>query len=179
LNSAPSGGDSKRPITKLLIAGVDPGTNKAYALMDLSGKLVSSKAFKNESSSVILRAIQHKGNVIAISSDVTPVPAAVKRLAAQLGCDTLEPRINHTYLDKIHVVDKWLKEQDKYIPLENRHEKDALAAALYGYKRLKPLIKRIEDHLKATDKTHMLQDIQEKVFVGKRSITNALKDLLG
>ncbi len=145
--------------------------------MDLSGNLVFSKAFKNESSSAILREIQHKGRVIAISSDVTPVPAAVKKLAAQLGCDTLEPEINHSYLDKIHVVDKWLKEQEKFIPLENRHEKDALAAALYGYKRLKPLIKRIEDHLHAEGKEHLLFAVHHKVFIDKRSISNAIREI--
>lgn len=161
---------------RLLIAGIDPGTTTAYALLDLDGKLIAISSDKNSRLSELILAMQHLGKIIIVASDVRPLPGLLSKVARQLGADTIEPDHDLNYLEKIKIVDSFLKHLPERILIKNKHEKDALAAALYGLKRTRPLLKKIDDHLKEHGVTYLRDMVRAKVLVEKLPITSAVKE---
>ena len=64
-----------------------------------------------------------------------------------------------------------------FVKLNNKHEKDALAAALYGLKKTKTLIKKIDDHLKQNNKKHLFEEVKRRVLLEGTPIAKAVKSL--
>jgi len=110
-------------VNTLLIAGIDPGTNFAYALLDLKGNLIDIRSYKNTNTNILIKDMQKNGRIIIIASDVTPMPSQVKKIARQLQTHTIEPDDNLRYMQKIHIVDTFLKKQSEYFIIANKHEK--------------------------------------------------------
>jgi len=126
----------------------------------------------------VVRAMQYNGKIIIVASDVRPMPHALKKVSRQLQAKTIEPDHDLQFMEKIRIVDTYLKSQKEFIIIQNQHEKDALAAALYGLKRMRPLIKKIQDHLVQHDKMHLFSAIKQKVIVERIPISKAVKLLI-
>ena len=120
---------------KLLIAGIDPGTVGAYALLDLGKDFNQSK---------IILQITKYGKIFLVGCDVYQRPNLVSKIASSLGAKVASPDHDLKYLEKIRMVDKFLKSKKEFVKLNNKHEKDALVAALCGLKSVNGLIKKIE-----------------------------------
>lgn len=162
---------------KLLIAGIDPGTTGAYALLDLNGNLISVDSGREFDLKKITFEITKHGKVFLIGCDVYQCPNLTKKLASVIGARVITPDHDLKYLEKIKIVDEFLKNKKYFIDLKNKHEKDALAAALYGLKRTKNLLKRIEDHLKQNNKNHLLEEVKRKVLLEDKPIVEAVRIL--
>ncbi len=160
---------------KLLIAGIDPGTVGAYAVLDLNGNVVEIASGRDFNQSKVAIEITKHGKVFLLGCDVYQVPVMTEKLASRIGARVISPDHDLKYLEKIKIVDSFLKTKKDFIKLENKHEKDALAAALYGLKRIKGLIKKIEDHLEQNNKMYLFDDVKRKVLLENMPITKAVK----
>lgn len=162
-------------MNKLLIAGIDPGTVGAYALLDLDGNIVDIASGRDFNQSKITYEMTKHGKIFLIGCDVYQCPALTARIASSIGARVINPDHDLKYLEKIKIVDDFLKTQNNFVKLENKHEKDALAAALYGLKRIRSLLKKIDDHLEQNDKQYLVDEIKRKVLLDNVPIAKAVK----
>lgn len=160
---------------RLLIAGIDPGTVGAYAILDLNGNIVKISSGRDFNQSRITKEITKHGKIFMIGSDVYPCPNLSEKIARIIGARIVSPDHNLSYLEKIKIVDEFLKEKKEFVNLENKHEKDALAAALYGLKKIKTLMKKIDDHLEQKNLKHLEEEIKRKVLLENVPISKAVK----
>lgn len=163
---------------ELLIAGIDPGTQSAYVLLSLSGDLVKVGSGRNLSPEQLIREISSFGKIVVVGTDVTPAPFVVKKVARVLGARVVEPDRNLQFHEKIKIVDEFLKKQKEFVNLENKHEKDALCAALTSLKKTNSLLKKIEDTLKQQQLLHLNEQVREKVLLENLPIAHALNLLM-
>ena len=164
-------------MNKLLIAGIDPGTVGAYAILDLEGNLIAIDSGRSFNLSKISLEMVKYGKVFLIGCDVYQCPSLTKKLASSIGAKVITPDHDLKYLEKIKIVGNFLKSKKDFIDLKNKHEKDALAAALYGLKRVNGLIKRIDDHLKENNKRHLFEQVKRKVLLEDKPIVEAVRML--
>lgn len=158
---------------KLLIAGIDPGETKSYALLDLDGNLVkvgSSKSFNLES---LLKEISSCGKIIVVGTDVTPCPKFVRKIASALRANLYTPKENLLVKKKMYLNNEFRKETE--MKLKNKHQKDALAIAITALKSVKPLFNKIDMHLMQENKQHLAMGIKEQVIINKIPISKALQ----
>jgi len=161
-------------VRKLLIAGIDPGTVAAFAVIDTNSNLIHVYSKREMDHNLLTKEISKHGNVFLIGCDVSKCPETVTRVASSLGADVVNPDHDLRNIEKIKIVDKFLKTKKDFIKIKNKHERDALAAALYGLKRVNTLIKKINDHLEKEDKLYLFEEVKEKVLVDKIPITKVL-----
>ena len=159
----------------LLIAGIDPGTESAVVLMTLSGEVVKVFSGRNASADTLVSEISSFGKVAIVGTDVTPAPRLVKKIAGVLGARVLKPEKNLQFYEKTKVVDAFLKRQPYFIPLGNKHERDALCAALCSLKKVSYLLKKIDDTLKQKKLEHLTERVRERVFLDNLPIAKALR----
>ncbi len=124
---------------KLLIAGIDPGTTVGYALIDLKGNIVSICSEKHLDFDSLVSKVVKFGLVLVVGTDKAKVPSFVEKFSAALGARIISP-------------DEDLKSSDKAdltrgLGSGDDHQMDALAAALFSLKRLKPLLKKLDDFI--------------------------------
>lgn len=160
---------------KLLIAGIDPGTIIAYCVLDLEGNVINIGSGRHLSHGELMLNVARHGKVFAVGSDVHPCPGLNREVARKLGAKIISPDHNLNYLEKIKIVDNFLKTKKEWIKISNKHEKDALAAALYTLKKVNTLIKKIDDHLKQTNIKHLHEEVKRKVLLNNIPITDAVK----
>lgn len=152
---------------KLLIAGIDPGTTLGYALLDLEGKVVKINSSKQlEMSSLIMEMIK-EGRVIVIGTDKGKVPKFVEKVASKIGAKTVGPE------QDLRVDDK--RELTKGYEFGNEHEKDALASAIYAFKRVRALLRKVDIYLKDHHKEGLSDEVKEHMLKnGRVSITETV-----
>lgn len=146
-------------------------------MVDLNGNLVSFGSGRGLDYRKIISRITNHGKVFLVGCDVCFVPSQVGRIARILGAQLVFPDHNLGYLEKIRIVDDFMKRQKEFIKLNNKHEKDALASALYGLKRIRTLIKKIEDHLEQNNAKHLDEMVKRKVLLENVPISKAVKML--
>ncbi len=128
---------------KLIILGVDPGTTKSYAILDINGNILNIKSSKKLTSDLIIEDVIIHGKPILVGTDVKKAPSFVEKIASSFGAKLYKPKTNLTGMHKTRLVKKFLKHKD--IEINNKHENDALISAVLAYKSIKPLLKKIED----------------------------------
>jgi len=152
------------------ILGFDPGSTKAYSVLDLKGnhlKTYSSKKLQ-------YKDIFSIGLPLIIGTDVTPPPYKVQKLCSETGAILYHPRKNFSILEKNRLISDFLS--GKNIKLKNKHEKDSLFAALISYKKYFSLFTKINKFLGKEDKS--LNDEVSRIVIKERMpIRNAIKIL--
>ncbi|MEK6907137.1 MAG: DUF460 domain-containing protein, partial [Nanoarchaeota archaeon] len=113
---------------KLTIIGIDPGTTKSYAVLDLHGEILEIKSSKKLDISTITKEAFKFGKPILIGTDVNKVPGFVEKIASSLGAKIFKPEINIQRKHKTKLVKKFLKK--KGFEINNKHENDALISAI-------------------------------------------------
>jgi predicted RNase H-like nuclease (RuvC/YqgF family) len=116
------------------------------------------------------------GKIFLIGCDVNKCPGSVAKISRSLGARIVNPDHNLNHIEKIKIVDRFLKNKKEFIKIENKHEKDALAAALYGLKRINTTIKKISDHLKENNKLHLFENVKREVLLNNLPISEAVKN---
>jgi hypothetical protein len=119
-----------------LIVGVDPGTTTGVAALDFRGRVIDLFSSKDMSMDKVIERLVSVGRVSVIASDVSPVPSAVSKLAAQLGAVVESPGESLRVDEKIELVRPY--------KIENSHQRDSLAAALSTFCRFRNKFQKIE-----------------------------------
>lgn len=158
--------------TQLLIAGIDPGETKSFALLDIEGRLVKCKSSKHYSLESLLREISSQGKVVLVGTDVNPCPKLVKKIASALKADLFIPQEN-LLVRKKHILNNEFRKSTNQ-KMKNKHQKDALAIALLALKSLNPLFNKIDLHLLQHNKQHLSPEIKEQVLINKIPIRKAV-----
>jgi predicted RNase H-like nuclease (RuvC/YqgF family) len=158
-----------------VIVGIDPGTTTGVAVFDLSGNLILVKSGKNLSRSDISRIISDVGNPIIVSSDISPIPRSVERVATSFSARLIEPGETFSRKEKHETAKEYMKVQGK--AWKNRHERDALVSGIYAYKQVRQMVERISSKLRKaciTDKA-LANRVMSEVLLKKRNIDSAIK----
>jgi len=121
---------------KYLIAGIDPGTTTAVAILDLKGKVLSLSSARSISLSSIVEHIAAHGRPLIVATDVTPPPAMVEKVKRAFHAVLFFPREPLSTDEKIALT--------KSFDCSNDHERDALAAARMAFKDCKNKFAQIE-----------------------------------
>lgn len=127
-----------RGTSEYLIVGVDPGVSSGVAALTLDGKLKLLISGRELSRGQLIRHLTEVGNPIIIASDTSPPPSYLKKLATMLDALLIEPEHSLSIQEKRKIVSEYLASADSCLKVKNSHQRDALAAALHAYWRLKP-----------------------------------------
>ncbi len=150
---------------RILIVGIDPGMTTAYALLDINGSFIFSKSAKELDLKQLLSEIYSHGKVIAVGTDKAKLPGLVAEFSSKTGAKAFFPR------EDLRVLEK--KEATKSHPVHDAHEMDALAAALFAYHELKPLLMKVEKFCEMEHKHYLKERILELVIKRGVSIRGA------
>ncbi|MBI4176342.1 MAG: DUF460 domain-containing protein [Candidatus Aenigmarchaeota archaeon] len=162
-----------------LIVGVDPGTTTGISILDLDGRVISVMSGKGLSRSDISGMISQAGNPVIIASDINPVPRALEKLASAFLARIVTPTENFTREDKLDMAKAYTKKYYERRPLwNNKHERDSLVAAIYAWKRVRPLMRKIDERLEDAD-TEASSFVKGNVIMSRTSIDASVKQFYG
>lgn len=130
-----------------LIVGIDPGTTTGIAALNFNGRLIDLSSSKDLGMDRVIAHLIKLGKVSVIATDVTPTPAFVSKLAAQLGAFVHTPHESISVTEKIELTRPY--------KTEDSHQRDALAAALITLNKFKNKFQKI-DSLKLGDEVKHL-----------------------
>lgn len=151
---------------RYLIASVDPGITKAFALLDLNGNLVRIESSKRFSKRSLLKRLVQFGIPIIIATDVNPCPSFVSKIASKLKVRLVIPEESLSMRQKQKLISNFR------IRFKNDHERDALASAMFAYKLYKPLFDRIEKEVPR----EKINEVKKKLVLREaRNIKEALE----
>lgn len=163
-----------------IIVGIDPGTTTGVALIDLDGNLVLLDSKKNFSREKISRFILNHGSPVIIASDTYPYSRTVEKIAATFSAKIVYPRESLTRKEKNEMVNDYRKKNYSEQVWNNRHEKDALASALFAWNRVEPLMRRVNKKIRLTAKefdSRIEDDIKRRVIEGQ-NIRRSIKQFI-
>jgi len=103
---------------------------------------------------------------LIISCDVNPAPKLAEDIAKKLGAVLIAPEKSLLMSKKTRLVDEFLKEQEEFIKINNKHERDAIASALFAYKQTRKLFDKIENEIDG----ELTDSIKERVLKEKIAI---------
>ena len=158
-----------------LIVGIDPGTTTGICLLGLDGRVVAVGSRKGFSRPVMARFIQKHGHPLIMASDITPPPKSIEKAASSFGARLFFPEIKMTKEEKLSAVEKSCLNGPKWA---NRHERDAIFAAMHAWGRIKPLMERIDTRIKAENADPALGDsVKRSVILEGRNIAMTIGKL--
>jgi predicted RNase H-like nuclease (RuvC/YqgF family) len=166
---------------------LDPGLTVGVAILDLSGDIISVDSYKEISRAELIKYITNHGKTVLMATDVQTPPKTVKKIAT-----ALNSKINSPYKDlavgaKIESVEDYVKERScryesqagKSCPLpQNAHERDALAAAIHGYKKYQQKLQIIERRIQSHDLSIKDVDNIKIMVINDIPITKAIDIVL-
>jgi predicted RNase H-like nuclease (RuvC/YqgF family) len=123
--------------------GIDPGTTTGVVLFDLEGNLLLTKSKKSFARSEINRVISGFGIPVIIASDMFPPSRIIERIASTFSAKLITPKKSLSRKEKNQIIssERWIELKRM---CENRHEKDALAAALFAFSKIERLMRRVD-----------------------------------
>lgn len=140
------------------MAGVDPGTTAAVAILTLKGEVISLYSGKNFSLQDIISFISEYGSPCIIATDVNPAPQTVEKLCRSFDC-------------KLHIPSSDLSVEEKNVltrnyQLKDSHQRDALAAALKALEHFKAKFDNIDSRLQEKEMGEHSEPIKSLVLRG-------------
>lgn len=121
---------------RYLIAGIDPGTTTAVALIDLSGNLIAVKSKKDWAFAEVIDFINSHGKPVIIATDKKNPPDFVNKIRASFNAILYTPREDLSLEKKRELTSKF--------SFLNDHERDALASAIDALKSYESKFRNIE-----------------------------------
>lgn len=122
----------------LSIIGLDPGTTAAYSVLDLQGQLLQTYSAKELSLSQIISQIIEISLPLVTATDKEKTPSLVQEFSAKLGTMIISPPQDLPRQEKRDLAKEHLSQ------LQDDHQLDALAAALFAYKKIRPTLEKID-----------------------------------
>ncbi|MBS3136153.1 DUF460 domain-containing protein [Candidatus Woesearchaeota archaeon] len=110
-----------------IIVGIDPGTTSGIAVLDMRGNAISVTSSKDLGLDSLTMIASRLGIPLIVGTDKAKVPEIISKFSAKTGCRIVCPPTD-------------LKGEEKSLLTDGHktrdiHEKDALACALYAYRR--------------------------------------------
>jgi len=152
-----------------LIVGIDPGTTVGYAVLDIQGNIIESGSAKEFALDQLISKIIEIGTALIVGCDKAKVPDFAASFATKLGARIVCP-------DEDLLVEEKRKLTEK-IKCNNTHEMDATASALFAWKNVEQLFKKIDIFLAKQNKQHFADQIKTIVIKNNLSIKSALKKI--
>jgi uncharacterized protein len=160
------------------------------AILDLSGVILSVNSFKEASRAEITKHIISFGRTVIVATDVHQPPRLVKKMATSLNSKIYAPYRDLAVSAKNEMADNYIYSSDNrqltrrsrdiepdLIP-QNAHERDALAAAIQGYKKYQKKLEQIEKRaLNLGIPSEMVDEVKIMV-INEIPITKALNTTL-
>lgn len=131
-----------------LIVGVDPGITTGIAALTLRGELKLLTSGRELSRGHVARLLMAYGNPVVLATDVVPAPTYVKKLGSMLNAVLITPGTNLTAEEKRRLVNEFSEARNINVRVENSHQRDALAAAIYAFRKLSPKLNEARDKVR-------------------------------
>ncbi|WP_394700750.1 DUF460 domain-containing protein [uncultured Methanobacterium sp.] len=160
------------------------------AILDLSGEILNVNSFKEASRADITKHIISFGRTVLVATDVHQTPKMVRKMATALNSKVYAPYKDLAVSAKYEMVDDYIYSNDNrqaisrsrgigsdLIP-QNAHERDALAAAIQGYKKHQKKLEHIERRTLNLDMPPELIDEVKIMVINEVPITKAINDTL-
>lgn len=155
---------------KLLVVGIDPGITTGYALLDINGKLLKLGSTKQLNLGSLIFWITKHGKVVVVGSDVKPVSKFVESFSKRVGAKLIYPKESLKIVEKKRLINNY--------NVEDSHQRDALSAALFAYKKIRSLLNKVDIHLSRKEKEAFSDDVKRLLLTKKGgSIIKILKIL--
>jgi len=160
-------------VKKPIIVGYDPGTTAALAIIDTKGEILFLKSKRSFKKGEMIDTITDMGKPLLVAGDRRPIPKSVEKMARTLGCRPFYPRKSLSISEKKWIV-RGFKDE-----IEDNHEKDALASALYAFKHYSRLFKRTRDALESQGLSKLYDKVLKTVVTGNvENIAEAINTIL-
>jgi len=117
-----------RPLAKRrdpVVAGIDPGTTTAVAIVGLDGRLLDVTSSRTVDTAAVIEWIIERGRPMVVAADVTPMPETVEKLRRSFDAAGWTPDSDLPVDEKLH--------RTREVAYDDDHQRDAAAAALSAY----------------------------------------------
>lgn len=108
-----------------VIVGIDPGTSVAVGLVDLNGSVLDVWSSRTASMDDVVEWIIHRGQPVIVAADVAEMPSTVEQIRRSFDATGWTPSSDLPVDEKLH--------RCRDAAVDNDHERDALAAALFAF----------------------------------------------
>ncbi len=129
------------------IAGIDPGATVGIAIVSLGGRKLATFS-TSDGMAGAAKIIERHGTPSLIACDVYPAPEMAQKLASYFSCRLYCPQKEIREEEKRRIAGEAGRaiggSQDKRAEISNNHERDAYAAAIYGYRLYANKLRQID-----------------------------------
>ncbi|MHA2423319.1 MAG: DUF460 domain-containing protein [Candidatus Thorarchaeota archaeon] len=129
---------------KYFILGIDPGTTAAICLLTLSGSIHTLISRKGLTRADIIRTVYERGIPVLVASDVPQTPHFVEKIARSINAEVYTPDRPISVADKQELA----REYSEDTRIRNAHERDALTAAVYAFRSIRPKMDQIDKKIR-------------------------------
>lgn len=149
-----------------MIVGIDPGTTVGWAVIGFDGRVMSVGSRRGLSSDELVAQLVKSGRVFVVGSDKAKGPSLVQEVAARFAAKVILPS------QDLRVEEK--REVTSELEFSNAHEMDALASAMFAWKKLQPLLSKVQFAVDRAGKSELFDRVAEIVIKDEVSIHAAL-----
>lgn len=164
-------------MTSPLIVGIDPGTTTGVALFDLEGNFLLVESGKHFTRAAIRKFIFEHGSPVIIASDMNPLPRSIEKIASSFSSRVIIPEGVLSRKDKRRIAGNFLKAWEEEVPWRNQHEKDAVVAGWYAWKRIRGTVSKIEKKLENRDE-RLRNYVKGSILVEGGNVQERVKEFL-
>ncbi|MEZ0393549.1 MAG: DUF460 domain-containing protein [Desulfurococcaceae archaeon] len=165
---------NREPRRTPIIVGIDPGMSVGLAIVDLEGRILKLKTFKDVDRNLIISEIVNAGKPVAIATDVAHPPELVKKVATALRVLLWLPERDLEVDEKQRLAMKALEAANAPRP-ENSHERDALASAMKMLNEISTKVSEIDKIVGQNEAKIDKGEILRMVLSGK-SVSEAVEE---
>jgi len=166
-----------------LIIGIDPGISTGVAILDLHGNLLHLSSRRDENKTKLARELLDHGSPFIVAVDVCPAPHTAEKIASSLGTLLWFPQRSMTVAEKNKLLKAFKKDYKEAsaggrgeLKLEDKHERDALAAALRAFKSQRTFFLKVRDALRKQHADALLDEVVPMLMRGEsENVTNAVR----
>lgn len=155
-----------------IVIGIDPGVTTGIAIFNLNGKLEEVFSKKAMSKAEIVRFILSRGSPLIIATDKKRAPKMLEEIASALSIPVFSPEEDLKVKEKVSLV--------KDIKVKNSHERDAVAAGVYFFKKYSKKFREIDNILEKMNMQNHAEKVKELLIKGKaKNLSEAIESVLG
>ncbi|UOY09616.1 DUF460 domain-containing protein [Methanonatronarchaeum sp. AMET6-2] len=152
---------------KYLFVGVDPGTTTGIGVLDFDGDVVEVCSSRDFGLNDVVEHVVGVGKAVVVATDVSPAPEAVEQLSTVLDAVLWVPTSSLKQSVKRDLV------RELGVDCDDKHQVDALAAAVKAYRSMKKKLEKVE-HNAPSDVS--VREAKRLVLEGM-SLSEAVDDL--
>ncbi len=152
-----------------IIIGIDPGTTAGFSILNIDGRIIKVSSRRGLDFATLINETYSFGKPVAVAADKKKTPSMVQRFAAKTGAKIIGPDEDMSTADKQEIV--------KGLKYSNIHEADSLASAIFAYKKLAGLIKKIKQKLSLIGRPKLEGDVLRLMMIDETMPVSAAIDV--